>query len=66
MIIIREETRLSDESLMQMGLDLGISIEDCYEFKVDEFGDQWQVIDKRKYADKVRKELEVEIEEEKS
>lgn len=54
-LIIMDVDKLTDESLMHIGLDLGISIEECYRYKVDQnTGDQWQTLDKHAYAEKVK------------
>ena len=54
-LMIMDVDKLTDESLMQIGLDLGISLEECYRYKVDpNTGDQWQTLDKHAYAEKVK------------
>ena len=54
-LIIMDVDKLTDESLMHIGLDLGISIEECYRYKVDQnTGNQWQTLDKHAYAEKVK------------
>ena len=54
-LIIMDVDKLTDESLMHIGLDLGISIEECYRYQVDQnTGDQWQTLDKHAYAEKVK------------
>ena len=61
-LIIMDADKLTDESLMQIGLDLGISLEECYRYKVDpNTGDQWQTLDKQVYAEKVKNILLVEV-----
>ena len=61
-LIIMDADKLTDESLMQIGLDLGISLEECYRYKVDpNTGDQWQTLDKHAYAVKVKNILLVEV-----
>lgn len=61
-LMIMDVDKLTDESLLQIGLDLGVSLEECYRYKVDQnTGDQWQTLDKHTYAEKVKNMLLVEI-----
>ena len=61
-LIIMDADKLTDESLMQIGLDLGISLEECYRYKVNQnTGDQWQTLDKHAYAEKVKNILLVDV-----
>ena len=61
-LIIMDADKLTDKSLMQIGLDLGISLEECYRYKVNQnTGDQWQTLDKHAYAEKVKNILLVEV-----
>ena len=61
-LMIMDVDKLTDESLLHIGLDLGISLEECYRYKVDpNTGDQWQNLDKHAYAEKVKNILLVEV-----
>ena len=61
-LMIMDVDKLTDESLLQIGLDLGVSLEECYKYKIDQnTGDQWQTLDKHAYSEKVKNMLLVEV-----
>ena len=61
-LMIMDVDKLTDESLLHIGLDLGISLEECYSYTLNQnTGDQWQTLDKHAYAEKVKNILLVEV-----
>ena len=61
-LMIMDVDKLTDESLLHIGLDLGVSLEECYRYKVNQnTGDQWQTLDKHAYAEKVKNILLVDV-----
>lgn len=63
-ILLIDESKITDTSLMYIGFDLGIGTDDCMCFKVDsDTGAQWQALDQVKYAEKVRERIRADYEE---
>lgn len=63
-MLLIDENKVTDNSLMYIGFDLGISTDDCMRFKIDpDTGARWQVLDQVKYAEKVRKIIRADYEE---
>jgi hypothetical protein len=63
-MLLIDENKVTDNSLMYIGFDLSISTDDCMRFKVDpDTGAQWQVLDQVKYAEKVREIIRADYEE---
>lgn len=64
-MLLIDENKITNTSLMYIGFDLGIGTDDCMRFKVDpDTGAQWQVLDQVKYAEKVREKIRADYEEE--
>ena len=61
-LMIMDVDKLTDESLLHIGLDLGISLEECYRYKVNQnTGDPWKTLHKNAYAEKVKNILLVDV-----
>lgn len=64
-MLLIDENKITNTSLMYIGFDLGIGTDDCMRFKVDpDTGAQWQALDQVKYAEKVREKIRADYEEE--
>lgn len=67
-ILIENYEDVNDEALMHLGISLGISMDDCYEYREDNGAGEgviWKALKKHDYAMKVLGTLLVDIEEEK-
>lgn len=64
-MLLIDENKITNTSLMYIGFDLGIGTDDCMRFKVDpDTGAQWQALDQVKYAEKVRERIRADYEKE--
>lgn len=64
-MLLIDENKITNNTLMYIGFDLGIGTDDCMHFKIDsDTGAQWRVLDQVKYAEKVREMIHADYEEE--
>lgn len=63
-MLLIDENNITDNALMYIGFDLGISTDDYMRFKVNpDIGEQWQALGQVRYAEKVRERIRADYEE---